>query len=613
MTEAEVSQFTSMRVEALRPSPDNPRKHIDAATLEQLAENIKEHGVISPLVIRPIFPTNAGGVPIPSAHATEFEIVSGERRWRASKMAGLERVPVRILQLSDAAALEIQVIENLQRSDIHELEEADGYKALQDRYGYTVEDLAAKVGKSVAYIYGRLRLCHLVDATAREAFFSRAIAPTVALFISRLAPKQQGEAARMVLTDGWDDEANKKGPMNTGRALQQLRQKYTLKLADAPFSTESEELVLAAGPCTTCPKRSGNAPTLFATETPDVCTDAPCYTAKTKRHFAILVEDAKASGRTVIEGKKAKEIFPWDTAASLAAGWVLPSSCEWTADGKQERTWKERLGEHMPVPTLVVHPKTREVIEVITLAELKAAKKAAGIKPSFDDRDSGPRKSAVASEERKKAEREDAKRKERVERAKSVGAAAVDMVCGLVATASGENGKKALAFALAAHPSGRIAMVDEKILPEKDRGFAFEYDRTVAKAALNLEPRQLVALLVRASVYGIDDRGGLGFHPFTGEYTAELKALAGFFDKEVSLKDLEKKATGARLIADAVAEQAKKVDAALAVSGKKSKPAAKAPAKLSPSAPKTAMAAALLNAKPAKVKKAPTKKAKASK
>lgn len=597
MTEAEINQFTSLSVDKLQPSPDNPRKHIDPAALEQLAANIKEHGVISPLVVRPIFPTT-GGIPIPGAHPREYEIVSGERRWRASKMAGLASVPVRILQLSDAAALEIQVIENLQRADIHELEEADGYKALQERYGYSVDDLAAKVGKSVAYIYGRLKLCSLVDESAREAFFSRTIAPSVALFIARLAPKLQAEAAKLVLTGGWED--GHKAPYATRDALNQLRHQYSLKLADAPFSTESEELVPAAGPCTTCPKRSGNAPTLFATETPDVCTDPPCYVAKKKRHFAILVEDARAAGRTVIEGKKAKEIFPWDTASSVAQGYVLPTSCEYSVTGEQERPWNERLGKHMPVPTLVVHPKTREVVEVLTLAELKAAKKAAGINSAMPNEVGAPsRDPEKIAAEKKQREREEAKRKERLERSKDVAAEAISAICQAIADGDAEVTEDALSFVLASHPAGRLAMVDAGVLPAKARDEIFEYDRIVVRAAKGLGTRRLAALLVRASLFrdpSHDSNEVVGVYSHTGEYTAELRALAGLFPHAVSLKDLEKKATNARVRSAAVAAEGKKVDAALAASG----PGALG--KKLPKGPNTAMAAALANAKPGKAK-----------
>src|SRR5439155_10225559 len=143
----------------IRPSKANPRRRTDDSAMAELASSIRTHGVLQPILVRPV-------------SARCFEIVCGERRWRASKTAGKDTIPARIVNLTDVEALELGVIENIQRDDVHELDEALGYKALirQDPALYTVETLAAKVGRSASYIYQRLRLAELTPSL-QKAFY----------------------------------------------------------------------------------------------------------------------------------------------------------------------------------------------------------------------------------------------------------------------------------------------------------------------------------------------------------------------------------------------------------------------------------------------------------
>lgn len=140
----------SLALEAIVASKTNPRKHFDAAALKELAESIAKHGVLQAILVRP---NGADG---------KFELVAGERRWRAAKLAQLDRIPVTVRELSDTEALELQVVENLQRTDLHPLEEAEGYESLMkcqhaDGRTYTADEIAAKVGKSRSYVYSRLK------------------------------------------------------------------------------------------------------------------------------------------------------------------------------------------------------------------------------------------------------------------------------------------------------------------------------------------------------------------------------------------------------------------------------------------------------------------------
>ncbi len=130
------------------PNRDQPRKTFDEAALEELAQSIKQHGVLQPLLVRPI---PSGG----------YQLVAGERRWRACRMAGLNKVPVVIKELTDTETMEIAIIENLQREDLNPIEEAEGLQALIDKCGYTQEEVAVSVGKSRPAIANSLRLLRL--------------------------------------------------------------------------------------------------------------------------------------------------------------------------------------------------------------------------------------------------------------------------------------------------------------------------------------------------------------------------------------------------------------------------------------------------------------------
>ena len=139
-------------IERLHPNPTQPRRRFDDAALDELAGSIREKGVIQPLIVRPHPAT-------PDA----FEIVAGERRWRAAQRAQLHELPVLVRDLSDTEVLELAIIENIQRADLNPLEEAQGYRQLMDRFGHTQERLAEGLGKSRSHIANLLRLLTLPE------------------------------------------------------------------------------------------------------------------------------------------------------------------------------------------------------------------------------------------------------------------------------------------------------------------------------------------------------------------------------------------------------------------------------------------------------------------
>ncbi len=161
---------TMMRLSEIEPNPDQPRRDFDPEALSQLAESIATHGLIQPIIVRS---TGSGEY---------YEIIAGERRWRASKLAGLSEVPVIIMELDDQKAAQIAIIENVQREDLNAIEEAMAYRSLIDDYGMTQEDLSKQIGKSRPAVANALRLLELPDevmALVREGSLSAGHARTL--------------------------------------------------------------------------------------------------------------------------------------------------------------------------------------------------------------------------------------------------------------------------------------------------------------------------------------------------------------------------------------------------------------------------------------------------
>ena len=135
-------------IEFISPNPRNPRRRFAEGDLAELAASIKEHGIVQPIVVRP-------------AQGGRYEIIAGERRWRAAQQAGVAQVPVIVREVDDRVALEIAIIENVQRSDLNPVEEASGYQSLIDEHQYTQADLAQVIGKSRSHVANTLRLLRL--------------------------------------------------------------------------------------------------------------------------------------------------------------------------------------------------------------------------------------------------------------------------------------------------------------------------------------------------------------------------------------------------------------------------------------------------------------------
>lgn len=276
----------------IRPSYTN-RKRFNQTALEQLAANIKEVGIVQPILIRPVTPT---------ADAPQhFEIVAGERRWRAGNIAELQRGPTMIRQLTDLQAREIQLLENLQREDPHPMEEAEGFQELMLNAGYTADRLVEKLKKSRSHIYGRLKLCALT-ASVREKFLDDAIDASTALLLARIPVPELQLKALTEITAPWQGTGES---MSYRQAVIHIQANYTMDLTRAKFKLTDATLLPLAGACSKCPKKTGNQPEIFKDiKSADVCTDPACYAEKRSAHDELTIAAASKGGPPVYEGEE---------------------------------------------------------------------------------------------------------------------------------------------------------------------------------------------------------------------------------------------------------------------------------------------------------------------
>ena len=262
------SGYSTLPLSMLDESSTNPRRTFDPRKLVELAESIARHGLIQPITVRP--------------KGERFEVVAGARRFRAAQIAELAEVPTRVLDLTDEQTLEVQIIENSQRENVHPYEEAAGYQRLLEMPGYDVAGLSSKCGKSASHVYARLSLLQLIPEIA-EAFQQDRITASHANLLARLPEEHQQEAFKQCWRKDWQDKDAHLLPAKHLSAW--IQENLYLPLAEAPFSTEDPLLNAEAGACVTCPRRSGFNTALFADVQGDQCLDAPCYQSKLSAHI----------------------------------------------------------------------------------------------------------------------------------------------------------------------------------------------------------------------------------------------------------------------------------------------------------------------------------------
>ncbi len=313
-TTAVDSGYKNLPLAMLEESSTNPRRTFEPTKLVELAESISVHGLIQPITVRP--------------KGDRFEVVAGARRFRAAQIAELAEVPTRILELSDEQTLEVQIIENSQRQDVHPYEEAAGYQRLLDLPGYDVTALASKCGKSQRHIYARLSLLQLIPDVA-EAFQQERITASHSNLIARLTPEQQAEAFKNCFRKDWQD---KEGHLLPAKHLAAwIDANLYLALAEAPFPTDDPALNPEAGACLSCPRRTGFNTQLFADVQGDNCLDAACYRSKVTA--LIAREIAAHPGLIQISTE-------WRPATDRPTGELLPNEYR-----RVERTTEEEAPE----------------------------------------------------------------------------------------------------------------------------------------------------------------------------------------------------------------------------------------------------------------------------
>ena len=188
-TTAEDSAFKQLPLHRVEPNPDQPRQDFNEEELQSLAESIRVHGVIQPLTVRE---TSDG----------YYQIIAGERRWRASRLAGLTEIPALVIEADDKTAKELALIENLQRQDLNSVEEALGYQSLMDDFGLTQEEAAERVGKSRSAVANALRLLTLDEKVLEMIRVGSITAGHARAILMLKSEKKQVEAARKIANLG---------------------------------------------------------------------------------------------------------------------------------------------------------------------------------------------------------------------------------------------------------------------------------------------------------------------------------------------------------------------------------------------------------------------------
>lgn len=271
-----MSKLIEVNLKDLKESPSNPRKAFDDVELQELADSIKEVGILQPLVVMP--------------KGKDYEIVCGHRRFRAAKLAGIEIVPAMLREdLTHEQALELQITENLQRKDVHPLDEAIAFKRLQEERKFSIEEVANRVGKSERFVTQRMKLNDLIDEI-QKPFYVNKLTLTDAFKLARLTERDQKEFFKEDL-QGWEKENFYINDVDWA-----IRHTM-LKLDSATFNILDAELVKNAGSCAGCLKNTSTNASLFPDQQEDAkCTDKQCFFLKTKRHIDVEIKKLEDSG-----------------------------------------------------------------------------------------------------------------------------------------------------------------------------------------------------------------------------------------------------------------------------------------------------------------------------
>jgi len=340
-----MTSFTLLRVADLHPSPTNPRKRI--GSLDDLVESIRAQGVLQPIVARP--------------RSKGYEIVCGHRRTEAARVAGVAEIPAVVRELSDDQVLEAQLVENLERADMHPLEEAEALARMLARPGWSQQRVAEKIGRSVVFVAQRVQLLTL-SPRCQKALDAERVSVGVALELARIGnPKTQDEALTAIRPE-WED-ANP----TVERARRVIQERFRLQLGKATFDTSDPTLVPAAGTCSSCPKRTGNQASLFPDiKSPDLCTDPVCFRSKLDATFKARSAVAKKEGLKVVTKDVGAAVRGWNKE------WVSLDHKEYVGSGAP-KTVQQIVGKGVAPAAIAQDPDSGQIVELVPKAVLEKA------------------------------------------------------------------------------------------------------------------------------------------------------------------------------------------------------------------------------------------------
>lgn len=295
--------LATLPVASIQPSPTNPRKSFDPEKLAQLAETIRAQGFLQRLLVRP-WPS----------HPNTFELVDGERRWRAAKQLGIEMLPVDVRNLTDAQVIEIQLVAGETGEPLTPLEEGAGFKTaleLKDPNGqpvYTLRSLAEKLGCGKSHIEQRIDLLRLPD-NVREWVSTGSLAPRTANLLARIPDADSRERAIQDIVF----PKHREDPLPFKEAAAVIHERYMVSLRSAPFDVNDATFNGPEGKplaCATCPLKTGNDAERFGdVKDKNTCTNPGCYRAKCNLAWERAAAKAKAAGQRVLTDEETAEVF----------------------------------------------------------------------------------------------------------------------------------------------------------------------------------------------------------------------------------------------------------------------------------------------------------------
>lgn len=349
----------NIRLEELHPSPTQPRQTFNEAALDELAASMSAQGVHQPLLVRlrddAAHGDGAGG----------YEVVDGERRLRAAKIARIEELPCLVKKLSDAEVIEIQVIQAIQREGLAPLEEAQAYKRLMKNHQLDVPELAARVGKTPSYIFHRFKLLDLAPAV-QEAVAAGTLKLSYAEAFARVPDHDR---QLQVLEEVMKEYGSVVG--NFEDLVSLIEERYLLQLKNAPFDGKDADLVPERPACAACPERTMAQVDLFGDAGQiDTCLNSACWAKKCDATKEKLVAKAEAKGVQVLQGSKAAKVLKGLTHNPYTSKYAEPSDRpHWLKEGNLGQALK---GTDLK-PMQVFDPTEGKVKSVYDLAAAKEA------------------------------------------------------------------------------------------------------------------------------------------------------------------------------------------------------------------------------------------------